>query len=123
MQEHSLKIFSLALLGIKIPFLYIMLESIFKNPFHGWMHCYVCKCRRKWIIFLRKILFLSCFLEENPIFVLFFGVATSYFPIFLTCPITWHPGSDFYDLMWSFPFGHMGFKVKVHAHTVERSKE
>ena len=29
MQEHSLKIFSLPLLGIKILFLYIMLESIF----------------------------------------------------------------------------------------------
>ena len=29
MQEHSLKMFSLALLGIKILFLYIMLESIF----------------------------------------------------------------------------------------------
>ena len=46
-QEHSLKFFSLASLGIKILFLYIMLESIFKNPFHGWMRCYVCKCRRK----------------------------------------------------------------------------
>ena len=33
--------------------------------------------------FLRKILFLSYFLEENPIFVIFFGVAMSYFPIFL----------------------------------------
>ena len=31
------------------------------------------------------------FLEENPIFVPFFGVAMSYFPIFLTFPITWHP--------------------------------
>ena len=30
-------------------------------------------------------------MEENPIFVLFFGVAMSYFPIFLTCPITGHP--------------------------------
>ena len=41
---------------------------------------------------------MNYFLEKNPIFVLlfggksyfvlFFGVAMSYFPIFLTCPIT-----------------------------------
>ena len=51
------------------------------------MPCYVCKCRRKWIIFLRKILFLSYFLEENPIF---WG-CNVLFSYFLTCPITWHP--------------------------------
>ena len=40
MQEHSLKIFSLTSLGIKMLFLYIMLESIFK-PF-PWLDALLC---------------------------------------------------------------------------------
>ena len=88
MQEHSLKIFSLALLGIKILFLYIMLESIFKTLSMAGCPVMYVNVGENGIIFLRKILFLSYFLEENPIFVLFFGVAMSYFPILLTCPIT-----------------------------------
>ena len=77
-KEHSLKFFSLTLLGIKIFYVHIMLESIFW-PFSllGML-----LSRRKWIIFLRQILFLSYFLKENPIFGLFFGVTMSYFPIF-----------------------------------------
>ena len=58
-----------------------MLESIFVPFFTVW---HTIKYMNVGENFLEK----SYFLEENPICVLFFWVGVSYFPIFLTCPIT-----------------------------------
>ena len=85
--EHPLKFFSLTSLGIKILSVHIILKSIFW-PFSPLdTPCWVYKCRRKSIIFLRKILFLS----------LFFGGKSYFCPILRGCYVLF---SYFFDLSY-----------------------
>ena len=87
MREHSFKFFSLTLLGIKILSAHIMQDSIFWLFFTtGYPVKYINVVENQ----------LSSWEKSYVLHPICFWVAMPYFPVFLTCPITWYPGLDWW---------------------------